>query len=96
MNRSELVKKLAKRMHISDRLAEKLVKTFFEELTAALARGERIELRGFGSFEVKVRRAYVTIHPRTGKPLPLPSKRRVYFRPSKKLLIKLNDSSFSR
>ncbi len=95
MNRSELIIELTKRMHISKRLAKRLVKGFFEELSAALARGERIELRGFGSFEVRERRTYITIHPRTRRPLLLAPTRQVRFRPSKKLLAKIG-TKFNR
>ncbi len=55
MNRQELVRQLAKRLKVSQRLAQFLLEAFLEELTEALRREERVELRGFGSFVVRKR-----------------------------------------
>ncbi len=55
MNRQELARKLAQRLKISERLARALLEAFLEEIAEALRRGERVELRGFGSWTVKKR-----------------------------------------
>ncbi len=91
MTRSELAAALAKRLNISRRLAERLVQAFFEEMAAALRRGERIELRGFGSFERRPRRPYVGKNPRTGEKMVVPPGSRIRFRASKKVLARLNN-----
>jgi len=93
MNRRELAKELAQRLRISQRLAEKLVRAFFEELGAAISRGERVELRGFGVFEVRERRTYLGTHPRTREKMLVSPRRTVRFRPSRKILEKLSKAT---
>ncbi len=67
MIKSELVMRLAERNpHLFHRDVERIVSTVFEEISAALARGDRVELRGFGAFSVKHRPARVGRNPRTG------------------------------
>ncbi len=90
MNRSDLVTKLARNKRLSRRLAERLVKAFFEEISSALARGERVELRGFGVFETHKRRTFLGKHPRTGKSILVSPGRTVHFRASRKLRERLN------
>jgi len=83
MNTSLLARKLAQRLHISHNLAKLLVKAFFEEVAEALAHGEKVELRGFGSFEVRQSKPRTVRHPKSGKEIHLPSRPRVIFKPSK-------------
>lgn len=93
MNRKELAQRLAQRLKISQRLAEKLVKAFFEELAEALCRGERVELRGFGIFKIRERRTYLGRHPRTGERILVSPSHRVHFRPSPKVLRRLSEEN---
>ena len=68
MTKSELILKLAeKNPHLYQRDVERIVSTIFDEISAALARGDRVELRGFGAFSVKMRDARVGRNPRTGE-----------------------------
>jgi len=68
MIRSELIQKIAEENpHLFQRDVERIVATIFDEITEALARGERVELRGFGAFSVKKRDARVGRNPRTGE-----------------------------
>ncbi len=90
MNRSELVAELARSKRLSRRLAERLVKAFFEEISSALARGERVELRGFGVFETHKRRTFLGKHPRTGESILVSPGRTVHFKPSQKLRGRIN------
>ncbi len=90
MNRSDLVAELARKKRLSRRLAEKLVRAFFEEISSALARGERVELRGFGVFETHKRRTFLGKHPRTGESILVSPGRTVHFRASRKLKKSLN------
>ncbi|MCA9787675.1 MAG: integration host factor subunit beta, partial [Candidatus Cloacimonetes bacterium] len=65
MNKSELVEKLAERAKITKKRAEQVVNLVFDQMTEALKRGERIEIRGFGSFRVKERVERVGRNPKT-------------------------------
>ncbi len=75
MIRSELIQKLAdENPHLYQRDVERIVNTFFEEIIEAMARGERVELRGFGAFSVKGRDARVGRNPRTGETVDVAEK----------------------
>ena len=68
MIRSELIQKIAdENPHLYQRDVERIVNTIFEEIIEALARGDRVELRGFGAFSVKKRDARAGRNPRTGE-----------------------------
>jgi len=62
---------------------ETIVNTIFEVMAAALAKGDTIELRGFGSFHVRQRRARTARNPKTGAGVLIPAQRVLHFRPSK-------------
>ena len=68
MVKSELIMRLAEmNPHLYQRDIERIVSTIFDEISNALARGDRVELRGFGAFSVKQRAARVARNPRTGE-----------------------------
>ena len=68
MIRSELIQKIAdENPHLYQRDVERIVNTIFDEVTSAMSRGDRVELRGFGAFSVKQRDARVGRNPRTGE-----------------------------
>ena len=91
MTKSELIQRLAEaNPHLYQRDVERIVTTIFEEITAALARGDRVELRGFGAFSVKERAARVGRNPRTGDPVQVAAKYIPYFKTGKQLREKLN------
>jgi integration host factor subunit beta len=91
MTKSELIQHLAERNpHLYLRDVEKIVETIFEEITAALARGDRVELRGFGAFSVKHRDARTGRNPRTGETVHVESKRLPFFKTGKALRERLN------
>lgn len=85
MNKSELVEKLAERAKITKKRAEQVVNLVFEQMTEALRRGDRIEIRGFGSFTSKGYDAYTGRNPRTGETIHVPSKRLPFFKVGKEL-----------
>lgn len=86
MNRSDMYEALAARHpHLSVADAEMAVKTLQEALTQALIAGQRIEIRGFGSFALHERRARRARNPRTGEWVDVPPKRAVHFKPGKAL-----------
>ena len=69
---------------------EKIVDTIFEEITAALAKGDRVELRGFGAFSIKEREARTGRNPRTGASVKVDAKRMPFFKTGKALRERLN------
>ena len=93
MIKSELVARLAERNpHLYYRDVERVVSTVFEQVSAALARGERVELRGFGSFSVRQREARVGRNPATGEHVDVVAKAIPYFRTGRQLHQRLNDA----
>ncbi|NWH07105.1 MAG: integration host factor subunit beta [Alphaproteobacteria bacterium] len=91
MIKSELVARIAERHpHLLQKDAERIVATIFDEISTALARGDRVELRGFGAFSVKPRPARVGRNPRTGAPVMVEEKRVPFFKTGKELREKLN------
>ncbi len=92
MIKSELVARLAERYpHLYHRDVERIVSTVLDEISAALANGDRVELRGFGAFSVKVRPARQGRNPRTGEAVSVDEKRVPFFRTGKELRERLND-----
>lgn len=85
MNKSELVEKLAERAKITKKRAELVVNLVFDQMAQALKRGERIEIRGFGSFTSKAYEAYTGRNPRTGETIHVPAKRLPFFKVGKEL-----------
>lgn len=91
MTKSELIQRLAERNpHLYMRDVEKIVETVFDEITDALARGDRVELRGFGAFSVKERDARLGRNPRTGENVDVEAKRLPFFKTGKALRERLN------
>lgn len=91
MTKSELINKLAAmNPHLYQRDVERIVATIFEEIAEALSRGDRIELRGFGTFSVKGRRARLGRNPRTGDPVPVDEKVVPFFKAGKHMRDRLN------
>ena len=93
MTKSELIQRLAERNpHLFHRDVERIVATIFDEISAALERGDRVELRGFGAFSVKQRDPRVGRNPRTGEAVAVAKKRVPYFKTGKELRERLNEA----
>jgi len=91
MTKSELTADLAAaNPHLTGRDVELIVATVFDEITAALSRGERVELRGFGAFTVKHRNARTGRNPRTGEAVPVDEKAVPFFKAGKELRERVN------
>lgn len=91
MIRSELIAKIAEENpHLFQRDVEKIVNTIFDEITEALASGDRVELRGFGAFSVKKRDARIGRNPRTGEAVDVDEKHVPFFKTGKLLRDRLN------
>ncbi|HEY0213060.1 MAG TPA: integration host factor subunit beta [Paenirhodobacter sp.] len=91
MIRSELIAKISEENpHLFQRDVEKIVNTIFEEVIEAMARGDRVELRGFGAFSVKKRDARTGRNPRTGDSVDVDEKHVPFFKTGKLLRDRLN------
>mgnify|MGYP000999420324 FL=1 len=91
MIRSELIQKIADdNPHLYQRDVERIVNTVFDEITGAMARGDRVELRGFGAFSVKKRDARIGRNPRTGETVNVEEKHVPFFKTGKLLRDRLN------
>jgi integration host factor subunit beta len=93
MIKSELVQRIATaNPHLYQRDVELIVNAILDEITEALARGDRVELRGFGAFSVKQRPARVGRNPRTGDKVPVDEKVVPFFKTGKEMRERLNDT----
>ena len=91
MIKSELVQKLAEdNPHLFTRDIERIVATVFDEISGALANGDRVELRGFGAFSVKHREARIGRNPRTGEAVAIEEKWTPFFKAGKEMRERLN------
>ena len=91
MIRSELIQKIAEENpHLFQRDVERIVATVFDEIINAMARGERVELRGFGAFSVKQRQSRQGRNPRTGETVQVDEKHVPFFKTGKLLRDRLN------
>ena len=91
MIKSELVQRISEQNpHLYQRDVENIVNAILGEITAAMARGDRVELRGFGAFSVKKREARLGRNPRTGSPVPVAQKTIPFFKTGKQLRDRLN------
>ena len=91
MIKSELIQRIAQENpHLYQRDVERIINTVFNEIGTALARGDRVELRGFGAFSVKERPARTGRNPRTGAPVNVDAKRVPFFKTGKELREQLN------
>ena len=91
MIKSELVQRIAQaNPHLYQRHVELIVNTILEEITQALARGDRVELRGFGAFSVKRRESRIGRNPRTGAKVSVEQKYVPFFKTGKEMRERLN------
>ena len=91
MIKSELVQAIASRNpHLYQRDVENIVNAILDDITQALSRGDRVELRGFGAFSVKHRKSRVGRNPRTGDQVPVDEKWVPFFKTGKELRERLN------
>ena len=97
LTRSDLIAELAaSHPHLRVADIELIVATIFDQIAGALARGERVELRGFGAFTVKRRNARIGRNPRTGEEVPVGEKTRPFFKAGKEMRDRLNRGGITR
>ncbi len=90
MTKAELVEKVAESTQLTKKHAELIVNTVFDSIVQSLRAGEKIELRGFGSFRIRKRGPRTGRNPKTGARVDVPPKRIPYFKPGKELRELLN------
>ena len=90
MTKADLVEEISKETGLSKKDTGVIVNLIIENITRALAEGEKVELRGFGSFKVKSRKARKARNPRTGASVDVPAKLVPYFKASNELKDKVN------
>ena len=85
MNRSDLISAIKNETELTNNESEKIVNEFFGAITQTLAKNERVEIRGFGSFTVNGYKPYVGRNPKTGVKIDVPSKKLPFFKVGKEL-----------
>jgi integration host factor subunit beta len=93
MTKAELIEEVSKVVEMTRKDSEMIVETIFDSIVNSLHKGEKIEIRGFGSFRTRQRQPRVGRNPKTGSRVEVPSKRIPYFKPSKELRDLVNGSS---
>jgi integration host factor subunit beta len=93
MNKANLINKVSDRVNIPSNAAKVIVDTIFDTMRESLEKGERIEIRGFGSFTVRDYGGYKGRNPKTGKIVDVPSKKLPYFKTGKELKEMVNTPS---
>jgi integration host factor subunit beta len=94
LNKSDLILKiLESEPNLFKKDASKIVNVFFDTISEAISRGERVELRGFGVFDVKVREARVARNPKNGEAVAVPTKKVPFFRMGKDMKDRINKNN---
>lgn len=93
MTKADLVEEVARITELTRKDSEVIVDTLFESVIKALKAGDKLEVRGFGSFRVRQRNARVGRNPKTGEKVEVPAKRVPYFKPSKELKDLINEQA---
>jgi integration host factor subunit beta len=85
MTKAELIEEVSRVVEMSRKDSEVIVETIFDSIVRALRTGEKIEIRGFGSFRTRQRQPRIGRNPKTGTRVEVPAKRIPFFKPSKEL-----------
>lgn len=93
MNKSQLIEQLSEETGLNTKITDRAVKIFFDQIKQALASGDKVEIRGFGSFFLKNYDSYIGRNPKTGEKVEVPSKKLPVFRCGKDLKERVKESS---
>ncbi len=93
MTKAELIDEVSKVVEMTRKDSELIVETIFDSIVNSLHKGDKIEIRGFGSFRTRQRQPRVGRNPKTGSRVEVPSKRIPFFKPSKELRDLVNHSA---
>jgi integration host factor subunit beta len=96
MTKADLVEKVTRLGDLTRRDGEVIVETIFDSVIGALQGGDKIEIRGFGSFRIRQRNPRIGRNPKTGERVEVPAKRVPYFKPSKELRDLVNPQEASK
>ncbi|MBN2233244.1 MAG: integration host factor subunit beta [Deltaproteobacteria bacterium] len=91
MNKSEMIEELAVQADLNHKVAETIVNLVIDSMKSALIEGDRIELRGFGSFHIEEYQSYTGRNPKTGASIEVPPKKLPFFKAGKELKEKINN-----
>ena len=92
MTKADLIEDVSQAVEVSRKESEIIVETIFESIIKSLQTGDKIEIRGFGSFRTRPRKARIGRNPKTGARVDVPAKKIPYFKPSKELKDVVNSS----
>jgi integration host factor subunit beta len=92
LTKADLIEEVLKVTDLPRKESETIVETIFDSIIGAIQKGEKIEIRGFGSFRTRRRRGRVGRNPKTGEKVEVPAKRIPFFKPSKELKDFVNSS----
>lgn len=92
MTKADLVDEVARAVQVTKKQAEGIVNVVFDSIVESLRSGEKIELRGFGSFRLRSRKSRTGRNPKTGEKVDVPSKKIPYFKPGKELKELINEA----
>ena len=90
MNKSELIEELTAKTGYNPKLTDKMVRIFFDRIKAALSAGDKVEIRGFGSFTLKKYKGYIGRNPKTGETVEVKPKQLPVFRTGEDLRSRVN------
>jgi integration host factor subunit beta len=93
MTKAELIEEVSRVVEMTRKDSEVIVEAIFDSVVKALRTGDKIEIRGFGSFRTRQRQPRVGRNPKTGARVDVPAKRIPYFKPSKELKDPVNDDA---
>ena len=93
VTKSDLIETVAQKLHLPKGKAELIVNCVFDSMEESLKKGERIEIRGFGSFEIRHYKPYEGRNPRTGDPVAVQEKRLPFFKVGKELKERVNEAA---
>lgn len=85
MTKADLIEEVAQAAEVTRKDSEKIVEAILDSIVQSLRAGDKIEIRGFGSFRTRQRQARLGRNPKTGEKVPVPARRVPFFKPSKEL-----------
>lgn len=93
MTKADLIEEVSRVVELTRKESEVIVEAIFDSVVRSLRSGDKIEIRGFGSFRTRERQARIGRNPKTGERVDVPAKRIPYFKPSKELKDLVNEAA---
>lgn len=92
MTKADLIEEVSNAINVTRKDSEAVIETIFESIIESLCQGDKVEIRGFGSFRIRQRESRTGRNPKTGEKVEVPARKIPYFKPSKDLKDNLNPS----